>query len=88
MVGQPVRPLSFLFTNMLTDSLAFLILLVHPTKERTMTVILCKRDFNTEMLDMWSALCDKAVQQKIIPEDIHPDDVDEIEVQVTGAFLK
>ena len=88
MVGQPVRPLSFLFTNMLTDSLAFLILLVHPTKERTMTVILRKRDYDTTMLDMWSALCDKAVQQKIIPEDIHPDDVDEIEVQVTGAFLK
>jgi len=53
-----------------------------------MTVILCKRDFDTTMLDMWSALCDKAVQQKMIPEDIHPDDVDEIEVRVTGAFLK
>jgi len=45
-------------------------------------------DFDTTMLDMWAALVEKAIIAKILPEDTKVDDVDEIEVQVTGAFLK
>jgi len=53
-----------------------------------MTVILRQDDFDSSIMDMWSELVIAAVEKNILPKDIDVSTVEEISVEVTGAFLK
>ena len=48
------------------------------------TILLLKSDFDT-CVDLWIEMVKDAINNKILPEDTKSDDVEEIEVIVTGA---
>ena len=52
-----------------------------------MTTLLRQEDFDRTMIDMWPELVEQLIQKNIIPEDTKADDVEEIDVQVTGARM-
>jgi hypothetical protein len=74
----------------LTKTLAFLILLVHPKKKerKTMTILLQQSDFDSSTLNMWAELVRTAQAKGIVDSELSPEDVEEVEIEVVGAFVK